>query len=334
MAILTKQILRFGARDIALAVSGAGTEENSAFAGFPDPALARNVAIIPPLPGSWANAPITRPFDPNVPEATFPKTAQSFQVPVRHGGEGPVTAITIAPDSPIEALDLYLDGGRVPHRIAPGAPFIGTIDDQLHMRVAPVRDLPSLSSFYEITDSANYPDEICAWEIARNSVNGQTVALYPARINLIRGSVNPSSQQRRAPYTANVVWEIKDRGGAVPTIPTLQVCTDGRRRVRVIATMWNRPGAAASLEVYGVEGVSAMTRNNSGLNAGTLDLPAFDQLLAATPLVIDLVRDKMIPTIFDWPGGGVGNPYFRFDAHITGGVIGTRGELTVHAWDD
>jgi len=333
MGILTKQTLRFGARDIALAVSGAGTEENSAFAGFPDPALARNVAIIPSLVASWANAPITRPFDPNVPEATFPKTAQSLLAPRRQGGEGPITAIAIAPDSPIEALDLYLDGGRIPHRIAPGAPYIGAIDDQARMLFAPVRPLPSLASFYEITDSANYPTEICAWEIER-TFDTQTKGLYPARVNLIRGGINPASQHKRAPYVANLVWEIEDRGGAVATKPTLQVCTDGRRRVRVIATMWNRPGAAASLEVYGVEGVSAMTRNNSGLNAGTLDLPAFDSLLAATPLTIDLVRDKMIPTIFDWPGGGVGNPYFRFDAVITGGVIGTRGELTIIAWDD
>ncbi len=293
--------------------------------GMPDPTLSRSVATIPRLESAWSFA--LDAFGPEVcgEMITVPRRANTAQ--------GPVTAIAIAADSPIESVDLHISGSTSHvYRVAPGAPFVGDLDDGDKILVVPNRPTPALLTSNFATAAvteAQMLEESNWWDAPPASTDGVVIVPVPARLVLFRGPTGPAAAaalSRRARYTASAIWQVRDRGGAVPTEPTFTVLVDGRRRFRVEAGAWNGIAAGASLEIRGVIGHTSMIA--AGLST-QLDLPGFDELLAATVLDATAFAESL-PTIYDY----MGNPYYAVECMITSGTIGDAGYVTVHAWDE
>lgn len=269
-------------------------------------------------------------------------TSTGVNVPQKFGSEGPVRAIAIAADSPIESVDITIageggSGNRV--RIAPGSPWIGELGEHDRIHVVPVRSIPLLGARYDNVlngagasmQLAQWKAETVAWDCTIDQVTPANLApkvlaspLIPVRLEVFRGDTSGLGSKRvRAPYAADVLWKIIDRGDGAPSSPCLIVITDGRRRVRCIAGQKN--GGAASMAVDGIDSYKALESTGALTQVGTLDLPSFDPLMPATALD----ASDRVPKIFDWSGG---NPYFAHRVVITG-AIGDSGYLRVQTWD-
>lgn len=314
-----------GAIEKAIVNFGFKADGTGVFAGHPSIFERLNVGLIPRAEADWTGAPAPFPAGSTV---ALERAAEKLNVPRRFAGEGPVNAISIAADSPIEACDVYIGGATgACHRIGIGCPLVGAIDENTQILVAPIRDLPAPLRREFITGAISGDRQIretSFWEMPLQiSPTDQPIMTMPLRLNLYRGSGLPILVHR-AQYSANMIFQVLDIGAGVPSVPALNVIVDGRRRVRVVAGIWDGAGAA-SLTVHGIEGRSG---HISGTNpTGIIDWPVFDELMAATALTA-------IPTplIFDYTDG---NPYFAFTAAIAAGAtVGTRGYISIHAWDD
>jgi hypothetical protein len=242
------------------------------------------------------------------------------------GGGEPVSAISIAPDSPIAEVDLYINGGASAHRVGVGCPFIGTLPPGTRIDVAPVQPIPALFHVRPgaTMNSREYGLYVVPWEMAaieRQGGSDNIHPLVPVKLNIHRGALSHAIL-KRAGYHASMSGRIwLDAGTGLNSFPTLIVVTDGRRRVRVRAS---RSVAAASLTVYGVNGYKTGEQSAFGFADGRVDHPQFDELLATT--AIDLVPTG---TIFDYTG----NPYFAFICTMSGTAT-ARFTLDVSCWDD
>jgi hypothetical protein len=263
---------------------------------------------------------------------TFDQSSYLLQGPGQHQVGGPVTAIAIAPDSPIESVDIHIGdpGGFNSHRIGVGSPFVGEIHPTARVIVTPTRPLPMLYRDYAgVLSTTAYRRSIVTWEMDQQDIDGIAATpivgpLLPCRLNVYRGQVS-ILPERRAPYHASMVWDV-DTGGT-PVTPEMFVITDGRRRVRVCATLdTNGP---ASVTIWGVEGRKKIHTTIEGAGhpnpSGRIDRPVFDELLAAT--VISSAPDMLV---FDYTG----NPYQLFCVKVTSAVNASGGTLDLHAWDE
>jgi len=322
MSRAEKVTIRFGLRRF----NGAALQRTDGGQfGMADPHLTRAHAIIPPNPASWSFA-LSAAFGAEV-------CGVPLQIPRRaHTNDGPVTAISIAGDSAIESVDLYF-AGKSEHafRVAPGCPFVGEVEDNTQVLVVPNRPMPQICRRDQIVAPTSPADdtETCFWDMPGAFQNGIPIGQVPCRLILHRGIDGADAAAaitQRARYTATAAWQVRDRGGAVPTVPTLVMVVDGRRRIRVEASAWNGNAPGASLQVYGAVGHTSMIAN---LLSSQIDVPAWDELLA--PVVLDAgVQSESIAQIFDYQG----NPYYMVEARIVGGAIGDTGSVTIHAWDD
>jgi hypothetical protein len=310
-ASIEKYTLRFGTRGSVASVGS--------WAGKPTEFLPGGAALI-----SNAAAPA---------QNTLNNTSAD---PIKLAGTktSPITAIGLAPDSPIAELDLYFDGEATPHRIAIGAPFIGEIDQAVSLNAVPVRVLPAIIRVNptEVLTPAQYRAWNVPWEMTTteqfNFGGTQVIAPHPiAKINVYRGHTALAAITRRAATHAAAMWRTW-LDGAVIAEPSLIVITDGRRRVRVQASRLDvaSGGVAATLKVYGIEGYKTADGMSPALSDGRIDLPSFDELLAPTALA----DDPEIPTILDYEG----SPYFAIVATIESAAAGARGMLQISCWDD
>ena len=257
---------------------------------------------------------------------TIDDVRQQLIAPARAHSQGNVTAIAIAPDSPIAACDLRIagDNGQSIHRIGPGSPYVGRIDVDRHVDVTVVRDLPMLSRSVLFTGNPD-PDQIneTVWWDCNASIDpnlGLNIQV-PLRLIVYRGDP-PPMQITRAPLYAHVGWKVQDRGGAVATQPGLIIIVDGRRKVRVTAGRRTASGNA-SIQINGIEGFKSTVNNQA--QGGILDLASQDELLATT-----LIPDVFANLVFDYDGV----PYYAFEINILAGVIGAQGFITVKAYDE
>lgn len=282
-----------------------------------------------------------------------------FKIPPKHASDGPVRAIAIAPDSPIEACDIYINGqsGKDVFRISPGVPWIGHLTDSDMVRVVPIREIPYLGLRAGIADPANpmaYDEFIkttCVWDctVAPDDslpFDPQIVApnvMLPLRLHFYRGDVLPPVAKGRAPYGGTLVVNF---GGENfdDTVVNFQASTrmivivDGRRRVRVQAAQTD--DGTATMAVYGVEGFPSdlYVFTPGGFSDSQINIPAYKQLLAATPIpgALGVLEPDFVA--FDYMPAS-GNPYFAFAIDIevaapTLGMIGTGAVVVVRAWDE
>lgn len=290
-------------------------------------------------PGAWAGKPtefldagsaiVTNAAKPV--QNTLNDTADAIKIAgTKHA---PVTAIALAPDSPIAEVDLYISGSSQSHRVSIASPFVGCIDRDAHVLVCPVRVMPAIHKIHptETITIAQYSAWGVPWEMVTTerftALGLDAIAPHPiAKINVYRGAVSIGAVTRRAGYHASTMWRVW-LDGAVNSKPSLIVVTDGRRRVRVQASRLDvaSGGAAATIRIYGVEGFKSADGMSPTVSDGRIDLPSFDELLPATALA----DDPDVPTIFDY----MGNPYFAFVATIEGDA-GAKGMLQISAWDD
>jgi len=311
---IEKLTLRFG--------SHAGS---SVFAGYPDVEIGRSGGLIPASPAAWSNAPTVRPK----PGASFESIAVFHKFPKRFHGDGPVTAIAIAADSPFDSVDMVIGTAteRNRHRISVGSPFLGVIDEDADVYFAPSGSTPLLQRPLDLAGVQNARMDLntlwwdCIAPVTAAAEDSLDSLTYPCRLNVYRGNHQLGGINSRGVYEADIEWEIVAVDGfATPSIPVMFTLTPGRRRVRVTAGIYQPNGGNASLAVRGIIG------RKFGAFTDSVDSMAVDELLANSPLD----AAAFTPTVFDYNDG---NPYFAFLAAITEGTIGARGFLNVQAWD-
>lgn len=331
--LVQKVTVRFGRRL-------QGTDPSGAWAGMPAEFQARGAAVI-------GNAALT--------ENSRDETAEAVAIPSTHA-RGAIRAIAIAADSPIEAVDIQIEGRNEIHRIGVGAPFIGDIPENRYVFITPIRSTPALFRLPgSVPSFVQYGDWVVPWEMATvEKVPAGTfgfavdVAMpHPlAKLNLYRGDVSQlGAMKRRAPYVAEMDWKLAVYTAGVPDIlynPTLYMIVDGRRRFRVVASRETiaNGGATANLAVWGVESYKTINGMNPGVISRLVDAPNFDPLLVSTAIP----NDENTPLIFDYlPVSG--NPYWAVCARIIAddftndgnkGPTSTNavGYLRIEAWDE
>jgi hypothetical protein len=339
MARLEKRLLRFGFRAGAVPYPEALL---GAFAGLSGGIYPRGFALVPPDAASWAGGQPADADERN--EASLERCGVELVGPSSSANpDGPITAIAIAPDSPIEQLDLYVGGAKGEgsiHRIAPGAPFLGTISDNVMVRAVPTREFPVLKAIQlamnDVTSSALARKECAYWELNDcDDDDGNHLQGIPARIEIYRGGAYPAAHQRRGRYDAQMIFEVSDRGvldsgvaNTIPSEPSLVMLVDGRRKFKVEAGLIT---GAGSLEVYAIGGMKTSIFA-APFGWSKFDYPVYTELLGATPItVIDYSTEAAsAPTVFDYNGV----PYYAIQARIVGGTIGSRGFINAHAWDE
>jgi hypothetical protein len=320
-----KVTLRFGKSP----ASDAGVWEN-AYAGIPGGTLLEGAARLPfPDPALGAAGAVNR----------LSETGVILRIPKKAHSLGPVRAISIAPDSPIECVDLYINGsgGSSVHRIGPRSPWIGQLSEDDTIRVVPIREIPYLgwrqdndtadvrlnSAFWDCTITPD-PALVSAGEIS--GIVDVPSVLIPVRLNLYRGDVPALPSGGRASYHASLLWAAGP--AALITSARFFVITDGRRRVRVVCGQ--EDGGGASVSLYGVEASKSTpfaTPFDDDIDPDRrLDVYNLTELVAATAIGASIA----VPTILDYDG----NPYFAVLVGITGAVADETGYVQVHCWDE
>lgn len=157
----------------------------------------------------------------------------------RPHGDGPPIAIMIAPDSPIDAVDLWFshaDSSAQRYRVGVGCPLVGLPSDLGQLRAS----LP-----HSIPDPWEGSGEASQTWLAENVVfdsisgEGQTSILpaddraeagIPCRLWLLRGAAPSIAHVRRAPYSADAFFGLD---GATTAYARLWLATLGRASVEV-----------------------------------------------------------------------------------------------------
>ena len=303
-------------------------------AGYPSAIFGRSGGLVPNVPASWSAA--IRPIPSGA--IAFTDVMPSRKLAPMYAGQGPVTAVAIAADCPFDTVDMVIDtiSERSVHRIAVGAPYLGTIPTDADVWFA-IPDAVPLIVRVPGTDaggsqSARADLTQLWWDCYAPVVagNGLSQLLYPIRLDVYRGGVPPVATARGV-YAAHASFEIVDVGAGVASQPQLVVLTHGRRRVRVTAGIWAHLGAAANVRVDGVVGRKGTSDDGAQApsTGDRIDVAAYDPLLADTPITAMTAAGEGAPTVFDYQG----NPYFAHVVTITGGAIGTRGHFDVEARD-
>jgi hypothetical protein len=317
----------------------------SAYAGVPGRLLLDGAARIPAPLSEDASPPTVNGLD---------ETGRVVNFPLNRG-QGSIQCITIAPDSPIECVDLYFNGqsGQSVHRLSSWSPWFGKLDNDVQIRVVPVRSVPYLGHQIAADTDAIVTSTV-HWDMTVTKdlgiVSGSSIAdapsvQVPVRLNVYRGCMPPVTG-KRAPYNASMVWDTGNvlDGADLPTgVAQIQsagmyVITDGRRRVRVVAGQYNSGAIGAvrpTMAVYGVEGYKSTVGSPFDVDI-TADrrVDAYNRtpLLAATEIPEGAGLAET-PLVFDY----VGNPFFAFLVLITYDdetYVDCKGYANVHCWDD
>lgn len=225
-----------------------------------------------------------------------------------------LTAISIAPDSPIHSADIGLSGrdydndGRT--RISPGNPLFRDFSDVSFLQISVPVCLP-------VIDSRVTADRF-AWDASPFSSGnvGASLWQWPLRLELWYG-LSPVRAAQRSSYHASARVTL-----GAGSSRSMYVLLDGRRRV---AADISATTATATLAAFGVVGIHSTDR----VDSSTPEIQLFSTALAAggnriplTPKIAGAVTDEMTP----WT-------LVRFQLSDTTGTGGSPHELDIHAWD-
>jgi hypothetical protein len=296
--------------------------------------LGAGLIVSPNAPGAWSGllsefheggaAQINLSEDLN----STDETAIDVEVPRRQASAGPITAIAIAPDSPIAECNLHVHG-MLPFRIGIGAPFIGTLDEVRTIRISPARSIPALCTVDPTVGpmlATAHRIGVRVWECPQVETYlpglQAGIPLLPLKLHLYRGSSARlvESQQRRSGYHSELLFN--KAAGVTPTLCTI---VDGRTRIRVRAMRQTNAegGQPASLTIYGIDSAKSGPWH-SIVNDGRVDMPTFQELLAVTAIP----DDTHTGLTFDYEGP----PYFAISA-VVSGTDGAQGSVSISAWD-
>lgn len=224
------------------------------------------------------------------------------------------SAIAIAPDSVISCCDIALggDAGEVMrHRISPGNPLVGCLDEIDFALVSIPISIP-----LKIDESSI---------VALDSVNiGLSEADlpfrgFPLRLELWRGSVFPMRVDRRAPWSGYAI--VANMGGGAKQV---YVCVDGRRRVDVIVAPDTDGPTTVTVSLFAIDAVASDVSGQDD----PLEIPLELDSSGSTTLPATLAAPLVLS--FD------GNPMTGILVDVTNPVGGTTaGPVHVHvrAWD-
>jgi hypothetical protein len=246
---------------------------------------------------------------------TLPAVAAA-RLDLKGGIGGAVTAIELAPDCPIAAVDVYLGGFSTSarrHRITAGAPLIGELSAFDFAHVVPVMTLCNLAGLGG--DGGGTARASDAWG-RQNFVWDATVQdaiVFPIRLNLCRGGARPT-YAKRAPLKAFVRFSTKSTNGVSQAGDkfNLWALVDGRSSFDVTAYIDTGPAPTGS-PVLDVELVEP-THDSAG-NVARYSLLASDPLTAGTPKIKSYT----------------GNPGMLARARISGSEC--EGYIKIEAWD-
>ncbi len=214
--------------------------------------------------------------------------------------EGPVSCISIAPDSPIHSVDMMVGdiSHTARHRITPGAPFYGDLTGINFALVAPVEAIP------RINDLSGPLPATRAWDAREVQGSDGVVFAWPVRLNLYRGAINGVLHNQRAPLVAFCTAD----GDA-----TFYFCVSGRERFDVIVQPVT--GAAATVAVRGFDATLS--------GAGT------DGTMSRTNVTLDtgIVAAAATPYVRSYQG----NPFWGLVVELTATTGGST--VVVKAWD-
>jgi hypothetical protein len=298
---------------------------------------------MPPVaaPATHTDPPLPFPFDAadesidvSVAAPNRAMVSRRIDLPLKRNVGQPVTMIAIAPDSNIECADIQFGSNRINrHRIAPGAPYIGTPDsDDDFALVAPVRMIPALSD----TNSANPIRSYAFWDArvdadpAGAGVNGLCVG-WPLRLNVYRGDQTPPVMVYRAPLTAVCVFQTSF-ATATPGQQDFFVCTDGRRRVDVNVARHPLSGAASmTVQIDGID--TTMLQNNDAPSTGSF-LTCFDPSGQNANSVVNLLPATALAAGASMVKSYTGNPFWMFRVRVQStATFETSGTIQVLGWD-
>lgn len=298
-----------------------GTETNNACAGAVNKA------------GSWGRLPLKlAAARADVPDVIQIDGAGAGGVLInlepRSHSDGSVQAISIAPDSPLDAVWLYFGAGDR-HLIAPGSPFVGDLGGHETALIVPQRSLPDLAGLIvtggsvDDTRTQYYADFQTNPAVIGRSGGAVTSASFIARLNLYRGNARPFGLGR-APLAAQVAWSTDPANGVsvLGDEPVIYACTAGRRCVDFLAMIGTQVAGTCTVYVDGVDADISGAVNSfisPGVNA------------QVTPLVVATAISTVAP--FAWRYEGTPFTAMRMRIAMVSGTAKAIGVSQINAWD-
>jgi hypothetical protein len=228
----------------------------------------------------------------------------------------PVTAIAIAPDSPIHAVDVYLGGFNTSarrHRVTPSAPLIGELSGYNLAAIVPVCTLFDLVN--QGGDGSGgvrgaWGRQNFVWDTTL-----QDACVYPMRLDVCYGGARPT-YTKRAPLKALISFSTRQGNGVSQANDKINLfaLVDGRSSFDVEAFIDSNvsgggPTGSPTLDVE----VISPTLDSAG-NVARYALST-DALTAGTPKVKSYS----------------GNPATILRARVSGSEC--EGYLKIEAWD-
>jgi hypothetical protein len=229
---------------------------------------------------------------------------------------GSIQAISIAPDSMIQSCDLFL-GGREGdrHRISPGCPYWGSIDQDQFGIVTPIGPIIGFTD----TGPSGYRTSH-VWDSGEtgNPVNGFRTLGSPLRLNIYRGDSRPVEHLQRAPMSANFAFDCLASNGVSQAgdNPQLAVCVDGRQRIDISVQV---AGIFSGIPVVTVIGYDPILASAAG--GGPVQLGVAQTVLASAQ---PFVSGQYIKSY-------QGNPFQYLSVQVGGGTY--VGGMRINAWD-
>jgi hypothetical protein len=200
---------------------------------------------------------------------------------------GPVTAIAIAPDSPIDCCDLWFGGAetRTRHRISVGAPLLGVPAEFGEVTVTLPRSPPNPfegsgeASQTWLTENDVHDALRGIVQRPVNALDDRAEMEIPLRLLMWRRGFPTFAMTRRAPYGADAMYILTGAGLAYKR---LWLCTMGRSTVEI--TINSQSNVVAQYIIEGHDPTLVTTLDTANTNnrlhrtrvAKTLDQFAFN----------------------------------------------------------
>lgn len=292
-----------------------------------------------PMSQSWLRLPVLLAATTNVPAAVqFDDVLSGGQTLVfqsSHGAQGPVTGIAIAPDSPIQSVDLVFGtGSKERFRISPQCPYFGNVPADKCL-VVPIRDITDLGAYASGAEKR----VISYWDAAYASDLTHDVQMpaWRVRLHVYRGPL-PPVYQFRAPQFATLIFSTDPANGVSVANDDAQfvVCVDGRTRIDFLLTQTG--GASVAGALVDINGIESFPGSGFSIGSGVLiGSPGFrgsaqastQQRFVPVPL---LVGASFPPAPVTMAKSYQGNP-FQFVIVRVYGTQATEGIVQVNAWD-
>lgn len=274
--------------------------------------------------GSWLRLPPTAAASLTMPARVIDQVSpanapQVIEMPARSLSGGAVHTISIAPDSPMHAVDLIIGNQR--HRVSVGNPLVMDFSEYDQLICVPTRTLPDLgrlqTAFSADDDSRfiAYFDFQAVPGVATSETGKITQVAFVARLNLYRGTAQPNGHQQRGPYSGQMVFDTIVADGAVAgDAPQLFLCTEGRRCVDVLVALGSEPAGTHTVDVFGIDAA-----------------PGCAHGIQLTQLITAMAVTVAAPLALRYEG----TPFLAFMVRINsvGGTSTATGCAQINAWD-